>query len=162
MHNNTRIYTAPDNAWIGKQGFRVFLAGAIDMGKAVNWQQYVTDELYNIHDLVILNPRREEDFTPDMEKEQIKWELIALHTAHVIFLWLPKDALAPISLLELGLFVRWRLPYLIPGVEPGFYRRRNVLMTCLYHGVRVYDNLDAMVAEVKALCLAGTLTGAPN
>ena len=76
---------------------------------------------------------------------QIEWELAALRDSDMIFWWVPKDALAPISLLEFGLFVGARKPHLLAGVEPGFYRETNVRMTCDYFNTDCYSTLDGMI-----------------
>jgi len=146
----TKVFTAPsiEPEWNRARDLIMFLAGAIDMGAAVDWQAYVIEQLQGIDNLSILNPRREV-FKPEMEAPQIKWELNALHRSDLIFLWLPKDAKAPISLLEFGLFVTGRKPHLLVGVEPGFYREMNVRMTCDYMNTDCYSTLDGMIYEVQ-------------
>lgn len=130
-------------------GYQVFLAGAIDMGKAVDWQAQVIDMLQDCRNMSIYNPRRKEAFTPDMLDEQIKWELKRLDAADRIFMWFPRESLAPISFFEAGLF--WNSDKLIVGAEQGFYRRRNLEITMQHYlgdvGT-VYDNLDDMVNEL--------------
>src|SRR5688572_7370281 len=99
----TRVITAPDLIIPDEMPNRVFLAGAIDMGAAVDWQSQMIEHLQGWENLTLLNPRRVE-FTPDTLDEQIRWELKALDGAHRIFLWFPKDAKAPISFFEAGLY----------------------------------------------------------
>lgn len=125
----------------------VFLAGAIDMGKAVNWQAWIIESLTDVKDMTIYNPRRLEEFTPDMMDEQINWELDLLNAVDCIFMWFPKDALAPIALFESGLF--WNSKKMIVGAEQGFYRRRNLELTANYYHVNLYGNLDEMVSVLK-------------
>lgn len=146
-----KVVTAPNvDYYLGN--LTVFLAGAIDMGKAVNWQAEVIDKLKDLPNLTIYNPRRIEDFAPHMLDEQIKWELEMLNVCDLIFMWFPRDALAPISFFEAGLF--WNSRKLIVGAEQGFYRRRNLEMTADYYmsedSLMLYDNLDTMVDKVKA------------
>ena len=71
------VITAPEKTNV--QGFKVFLAGAIDMGDAVDWQSQVIKKLKGQNNLVLINPRRKK-FTPDTLDEQIKWELKELNT----------------------------------------------------------------------------------
>jgi hypothetical protein len=123
----------------------IFLAGAIDMGAAVDWQAQVIERLCDIDNLVIYNPRREQ-FTPDTLGEQIEWELEHLEKVDTIFMWLPKDAKAPISFFEAGLY--WRSGKLLIGAEPGFYRRRNLEITGARYGTFVYQSLDEMVQSL--------------
>jgi hypothetical protein len=123
-------------------GFSIFLAGAIDMGAAVDWQAWVIEQLAPQENLVILNPRRAE-FTPATLDEQVLWELNSLEDADAIFMWFPKDAKAPISFFEAGLY--WHSGKLIVGAEPGFYRRRNLEITGDHYEVPVYETLDEML-----------------
>ena len=118
----------------------VFLAGAIDMGTAVDWQTQVIEQIGT--EFCIFNPRREK-FTPDTLDEQIEWELDKLERADYIFLWFPKDSKAPISFFEAGLY--WNSGKLIVGAEPGFYRRRNLELTAERYGVILHDSLDEMI-----------------
>ncbi len=153
------VFIAPsiEPEWNRAHDLIMFLAGAIDMGAAVDWQAYVIEGLQGANDLSILNPRREV-FTPEMEVPQIEWELSALHRSDLIFLWLPKGAKAPISLLEFGMFVTGRKPHLLVGVEPGFYREMNVRMTCDYLHVACHDDLNEMIDKVKLLNSLGQRT----
>ncbi len=145
-----KIITAPDKYHLFPSYFRmplysIFLAGAIDMGNAVNWQQDVCLRLMGIDNLVIFNPRRE-SFTPDTLDEQIQWELKYLNQVSKIFMWFPGNSYAPIALLETGLFAH--SGRLIVGAEPEFYRRRNLEITLDMYGIHVHDNLSAMVQNV--------------
>ncbi len=128
------------------KGFSVFLAGAIDMGSAVDWQSYVIDELSGYDDLVIVNPRRP-NFTADTLDEQIHWELNALEQVDRIMMWFPKSAKAPISFFEAGLYLQSRK--LFVGAEARFYRRRNLEITCARYGVILWDTLDGLISAIK-------------
>ena len=123
----------------------VFLAGAIDMGSAINWQVDIAQQLADAN-YIVFNPRREhfDDSTLD---EQIDWELRHLEYADIVFLWLPKDAKAPISLFEAGLY--WRSGKLLIGAEEGFYRRRNLELTGSHYGVPIHATLDSMIEALE-------------
>ena len=95
--------------------------------------------------MVLISPRRPE-FTPDMEDEQIKWELDALEKADLIMMWFPAAAKAPVSFLETGLYMS--SGKLVIGVEQGFYRQRNLELTCGYYGIPIWNSLDELVEEV--------------
>jgi hypothetical protein len=141
----TRVITAPDLIIPDEMPNRVFLAGAIDMGAAVDWQAWIIERLQGWENLTLLNPRHVE-FTPDTLDEQINWELRALDSAHRIFLWFPVNAKAPISFFEAGLY--WRSGKLIVGAEHGFYRRRNLELTARYYGTELWGTLDEMKREL--------------
>ena len=141
----TTVITAPDS--YRTRGFMIFLAGAIDMGRADEWQHKIISMLQHNDDLVLLNPRREE-FTPDTLDPQIRWELNALTRVDAIIMWFPKGAAAPISLLETGLYMT--SGKLIIGAEAGFYRRRNLELTCEYYGVALHETLG-QIAEAALI-----------
>lgn len=137
------IITAPNSyAHLPASDWRIFLAGAIDMGAAVDWQAWVIEQLLTVDGLTVLNPRRA-NFTPDTLDEQIRWELEALEAVDTIFMWFPKDAKAPISFFEAGLY--WRSRKFLIGAEIGFYRRRNLEITGERYGVNIHSSLETMV-----------------
>jgi hypothetical protein len=58
--------------------------------------------------LTLINPRRL-DFdveNPDMEYEQIVWEHQNLEASDMISFWFPKETLCPITLFELGKYLK--------------------------------------------------------
>ena len=140
-----RVITAPEALPRVLIGWSVFLAGAIDMGAAVDWQTWVIERLADQSNIVLFNPRRAA-FTPDTLDEQIRWELEALECVNTVFMWFPKAAKAPISFFESGLY--WRSGKLLVGAEEGFYRRRNLELTGERYGVMVHETLDAMVTSL--------------
>ena len=137
---------------IGKNPFRIFLAGTIDNGDSTDWQQ----ELINIINGVelrrptsIYNPRREEWPSSDDHREidrQIDWELSHLEKADLIVMNILANSKSPISLMELGLFAKeGRLVVFCPET---FYRYDNVRMVCKRYGVPLHTtNNMAYIAE---------------
>ena len=88
----------------------VFLAGTIDNGDSLNWQDKVIMELINLGiECEVFNPRREH-WNPNPTKEdmetQIKWEQDHLDSADIIAMVLLDDSKSPISLLEMGLYAK--------------------------------------------------------
>ncbi len=144
----SRVITAPE-PYIASNNpeWTVYLAGAIDMGTAVDWQAYVIEQLSDTN-MVLFNPRRPH-FTPDTLDEQIEWELDLLARCDAILMWLPKDARAPISLFEAGLY--WQSGKLCIGADQGFYRRRNLELTGERYHVYIHASLDdALTSLVSA------------
>lgn len=131
----------------------VFLAGAIDMGSAVDWQKDVTEYLNDVP-CVILNPRRDDwdsswvqSIDNDQFRGQVEWELDGMEGATVVAMCLPIGSTAPISLLELGLHASdGKMLIFCPE---GFYRKGNVEVVCKRYGVTVYDQFDEFKAAVK-------------
>lgn len=129
----------------GDPEIRIFLAGSIEMGKAKNWQagiakqltKNVNQELAAAHKavmptLIFYNPRREENFTPEMEVKQIMWEQERLEKADYIFMYIQADTKSPISLLEFGEFMRTGKLFL--SCDSTFYRYQNLKITAKHVG----------------------------
>ena len=125
----------------------VFLAGSIEMGRAEDWQAYITERLTGF---LIYNPRRD-DWNPDWEqridnppfKEQVEWELDALDKADAIIMYLSPGTYSPISLLELGLHATsGKLAVICPE---GFWRKGNVDIVCERFQITQLKNLDEAV-----------------
>lgn len=135
----------------------VFLAGSIDMGKAVNWQQQVTAALMHLP-IMILNPRRDDwdaswaqDISNPQFREQVEWELNHLDACTVIAMYFDPAGPAPISLLELGLYAR--TGKLIVCCSEGYWRRGNVQIVCARYGIRLVDTVGELVGAVaEAIC----------
>jgi len=131
----------------------VFLAGSIDMGHAEDWQATVTRALSD-RDVVILNPRRnewdaswEQDIGFAPFREQVEWELEALERATVIAMYFAPTSKAPVTLLELGLFLRSKR--LVVCCPQGYWRRGNVEIVCRRYEVDMVPDLPALVHEVR-------------
>lgn len=130
----------------------IFLAGAIDMGAAVDWQAQVIDALQGIRCL-LFNPRRAVPFTPDMLDEQILWELNALDSADTVLMWFPANSKAPVAMFETGLFFHSKK--LVLGAEEGFYRRRNLELTAKHYGVPLHNSLEETIVAARDRVILG-------
>jgi len=154
MSDNMIIITPEEviNKEANKIGAKsVFLAGTIDNGNSLNWQDKTIIELINlgVKDLEVYNPRREH-WNPNPSKEdmeyQIKWEQNHLDKADVIAMVLLDDSKSPISLLEIGLYAK--TGKLIVFCTPNFYRWDNVRLTCeKYHIELVQDIHPTIIAN---------------
>jgi|SRR5208283_4921162 len=137
-----------------RDSFIIFLAGAIDMGKAEDWQALVAEEMKN-YNVTLLNPRRDEwdstweqDIDNPQFVEQVNWEMDGMNAANLILFFIGKKSKAPITLLELGLHAS---DDIMMCCEEGFYRKGNVDIVCRRHGVPVYENLDMIIYDLKVL-----------
>lgn len=129
--------------------YTVFLAGSIEMGKAVDWQQDFCDKLKK-YDINVLNPRRsnwnsswiQSIHNPEF-KEQVDWELRCLSMADLILMYLQPDTLSPISMLELGLFAdSGKMIVCCPNT---FWRRGNIDIVCENRNIISCDNIDDLL-----------------
>jgi hypothetical protein len=132
----------------------IFLAGSIEMGAAEDWQARLTAALAD-HDVVVLNPRRDEwdaGWRQSMDEPrfrgQVEWELEGLERADVIAMWFAPATRAPITLLELGLHARGGK--VVVGCPDGFWRKGNVEVVCARFGIPWYADWDGFVAAVLA------------
>jgi len=152
------VIKAPGN-FAGVGSYTIFLAGTIDMGKAADWQKMVEEKLSTFGEwLTILNPRRddwddswEQSIDDPQFNEQVTWELDGQKAANLIIFCFAmdeegaKEAKAPITLLELGMFHNKQAVVCCPQ---GFYRKGNVDIVCKRFGIPVYEDFDAMLEDV--------------
>lgn len=135
-----------------KRKYSVFLAGSIEMGKAIDWQSYVTEKLSDL-DMTIYNPRRDDwDWTWEQKAtnpkfhEQVTWELDMLSESDLIVMYLDPNCKSPISLMELGLHAKHNIVVCCPE---GFWRKGNVDMVCLRFAIPTVNTLDELVKYVR-------------
>ncbi|KAH9945230.1 uncharacterized protein BXZ73DRAFT_22324, partial [Epithele typhae] len=112
----------------------IFLAGSIEMGKAHNWQLDLTKALAPL-EVTILNPRRD-NWNNTWEQRarhpefhaQVKWEMDELDAADVIAMYFDPATIAPISLLELGMYAA--TGKMVVCCPEKYHRLGNVEMVC--------------------------------
>lgn len=138
----------------------LFLAGSIEMRKAIDWQSYVVQRFSEASKRAgcpwtILNPRRsdwdstwEQSIHNDKFYQQVSWELSALEEADAILMYFDPGAKSPISLIELGLFASsGRMLVVCPD---GFWRKGNVDIVCARYGVKSAMSLERAVDVILA------------
>lgn len=132
----------------------IFLAGSIEMGKAENWQDKVTDEVSPCKDLrYIFNPRRVDFYADAVQsitdqyfKGQVEWELNHIDKCDILFMYLDPNTKSPISLLELGYIASSRKA--IVCCPEGFWRKGNVEIVCARENIPLYTNLDEAIQRL--------------
>jgi len=146
------IYTAPvtipDWGW----EHSVFLAGTIDMGNSVDWQDETARTLDKFG-FNVFNPRRhdwdsswEQKIENEQFNKQVTWELDCLGRANYrIFNFVPGSQ-SPITLLELGLYIDKPGTFVV--CPEGFWRKGNVDIVSNRFGRKVYGSLDAALTEL--------------
>jgi hypothetical protein len=129
---------------------KLFLAGSIEMGKAINWQNEVENSLNN-DKILILNPRRDDwdsswiqDISNPQFNQQVNWELSALESSDLIAMFLQPNTQSPISLLELGLFKNKNLIVCCPN---GFWRKGNVDIVCKKYNIKQVNSINELKSE---------------
>jgi hypothetical protein len=136
----------------------VILYGAIQPEPA--WQTSLAASLSDLP-IHILDPRRDdwdhtwvEDVSFPKFAEQVAWEMDHAQVADVIVFHFAAGALAPVALLELGMHAA--TGKVIVCCPKGFYKRGNVQMVCLRHGIEMLETLEELIEKVRAK-LAETL-----
>jgi len=151
------VIEAPNSLDIVKKNKKlsIFLAGSIEQGKAVDWQTKLAKSLDN-NDVYLLNPRRKdwddswkESIDNAQFKEQVEWELDAQELADLIIMYFDPSTKSPISLLELGLFVK--SDKMVVVCPEGFWKKGNVDIVCKRYGAVQVDNLDSVISKISKL-----------
>lgn len=138
---------------------KIFLAGSIEMGSAVDWQKEV-EEVLEQHNYTIYNPRRihwdsswEQSITNPQFKAQVEWELNKLYECNRILMYLDENTKSPISLLEFGLYAQDTKLLVICGEK--FWRRGNIEVTCNFYEVPLFihnpreKSLSTLLKEIQ-------------
>lgn len=133
----------------------IFLGGVIDQGSAPNWQKTIVDALEPYDNCYILNPRRdawdslwEQSIDNQQFREQVEWELDAQDSAEIIvYVFAPdeesaKTSKAPITLLELGLYIDSCVLVVCP---PGYYQKGNVDIVCQRYKIPVLESVKDLI-----------------
>lgn len=149
-----RHIKAPGN--IPNKGFKIFLAGSIEMGAAEKWQDRAAAML-ELEDVIVLNPRRDDWDSSWVQsikhyqfREQVEWELQGIEEADKIIVYFDPETKAPITLLELGFVAGYHDPEKIIVVCPeGFYRKGNVDIVCHRYSLEQADTLEQAVVSIK-------------
>lgn len=151
--NSVAIEVKAPGKYDASKRYTIFLAGAIDQGKAVDWQKQVARALDGT-DILILNPRRDDwdpswDQTPDNPefRQQVNWELDAQAAADMVIFVFTKDSKAPITFLEFGLFAPMKDA--VVCAEEGFYRQGNLDIVAERYHVPMYHDLDEMIGDLQ-------------
>lgn len=151
-----RVIQSPQPLSLQAQERAAFLAGSIDMGGSIEWQQQLVSSLAP-HPGTLLNPRRDHweagrtsDATNPVFREQVEWELAAMEAAGLIAFYFAPASQAPITLLELGLAARTGKA--VVCCPEGYWRRGNVVVTCELYGVPMVDTLDDLAQAIRRYC----------
>ena len=138
----------------------VFLAGSIEQDRAARWQDMVVAALSG-GAVTVLNPRRPDldatwgnDLDDPRFAGQVAWELAGLERADLIGCYFAPGTVSPISLLECGLHAR--SGRLIVSCPRGFQRRGNVRAVCARYAVPLVEDLDQLIAALRARMGKGT------
>jgi hypothetical protein len=143
--------TSPES-WEGTSR-RIFLAGSIEMGKAIDWQSEVVASLAET-DVTLLNPRRadwDSSWVQSIDnpqfREQVEWELNALEASDLIVMYFATGTYSPITLLEMGIHAK--SGKLLVCCPEGFWRKGNVDIVCAKYGIPQVNSLDELISAIR-------------
>lgn len=150
--NNVVVIKAPEQ--LSNAGVTVFLAGSIEMGKAIDWQTEIENKLKNkitgTKVITLYNPRRDDwdsSWTQSIEndnfREQVQWELNALDKSDKIVVFIDPKTTSPITLLEIGLHANSNK--MCVCCPEGFYRKGNVDIVCDRYNIPMVDDVDGLI-----------------
>lgn len=159
-----KIFKPPTKFPKDKAKLEIFLAGSIEMGTAIDWQdkvQKIIGEIEENDDINIFNPRRD-NWDPSVKqtienrkfREQVEWELNGLDRSNLIICYFDGQTKSPITLMEMGLHARENK--LIVFCPKDFWRKGNVDIVAKKHNFPVYEKekefLEAVKSKIKS-CL---------
>lgn len=134
-------------------GTSVFLAGSIEMGSAVDWQQEIVNSL-ELTDITVFNPRRDDwdsswvqTFDNPQFNQQVNWELDALDHASIVVFYFAPNTMSPISLMELGLMASTKK--VVVCCPNGFWRKGNVDIVCSRYSITVVETVQELIESIK-------------
>lgn len=142
------------NELLKKDGYiSIFLAGSIEMGKAIDFQRMIIEATPNMP-YIYFNPRRN-DWDSSWKqvkenenfREQVEWELNALEQADVILMYFDPNTVSPISLLELGVFAHSKK--MIVCCPEGYFRKGNIDIVCEKYGIKQVETLEDLISTFQ-------------
>ena len=133
---------------------KVFLAGTIENGESIDWQDEISKYCDEIG-YTVFNPRRKNWLKNASKKEideQISWEIKHMEISDIIIMNILGDSKSPISLLELGLHARGNKLFVF--CPKSFYRYDNIEVTCKLYNVPLFsfNNYEDNINAIKDLC----------
>ena len=125
------------------------------MDTAARWQDRVVEELAKFK-VTFLNPRRN-DWDSSIKQsvesapfcEQVNWELDAIETSDIVVFYFDPNTKSPVTLLELGLAIKYGSEKVIVCCPDGFWRKGNVDIVCARNGIPVLNSLDDLIDTIK-------------
>lgn len=158
-----KIYYPPETKTSYSMRPTVFLAGTIDMGNSVNWQDVLSERLLNESKVGrVFNPRRkewdsswEQSIENPMFNEQVNWELDHLDFADIKFFYFAPDSLSPITLAELGMTLaklndEWsrKKKEVVICCPDGFWRQGNVEIMAHRECLKIFRDYEEAVQNL--------------
>jgi len=129
-----------------------FLAGSIELNTCENWQKNLVEILRkSAKNAVIYNPRRD-DWDNNISDagflEQVIWELDHLEKSDIKAFYFDPATKSPVTMIELGLMLASAADKCIVCSPMGFWRRKNLEITCSRYNVSLLSSFEDFVEEI--------------
>lgn len=131
----------------------LFLAGSIEMGKAVQWQKQMANALQDLP-ITVCNPRRghwDPNATSSAKDEkfrhQVLWELSALEKVDLICFFFDADTVSGVTMIEFGLWAA--SGKIVACCDDRFWRAGNIHLVCERYGVPCVKRFDDLAHTIK-------------
>ncbi|KAF2277584.1 uncharacterized protein EI97DRAFT_375315 [Westerdykella ornata] len=131
----------------------VVLYGSVEVGIAPSWQDKLAASLSSLP-IAVLNPLREdwdktwiEDISFPKFREQVEWEMDCAKVADIIAFYFGPGSLAPISLLELGMYAA--TGKVVVCCHPNYEKKGNIQMVCLRYGIPLVAELGKLEELIR-------------
>lgn len=125
----------------------VFLAGSMDADQTTNWRTQCITALENSHHIFDPTHKEHDSLNKWEMKNHINWELDALNRADIIILNFLPNALSPISLVELGLYVPSGKLIVICPKE--FYKNTYVTTLCKKYNTPIFLSTEQALNTIQ-------------
>lgn len=137
------------------EGITIFLAGSIEMGKAVDWQSVVQKFFANDNTVKYLfNPRRDDwdsswlqSIHDEQFNTQVNWEMDHIELADIVFFYFDPATKSPITLMELGYCLGRGMKVVVCCPE-GFWRKGNIEVMCDRHDVTLFEDIHSAILDL--------------
>lgn len=127
----------------------IFLAGTTNKVDPTDWRENLSASLSDVP-VTIYNPYRtdwdsswREDISFAPYRGQVEWELDMQIKADIVIIYFHPATQAPVSLLELGVCMRFPEKAIVVCPE-GYWKRGNVQIVCEKFGVELLDNVNQL------------------
>lgn len=150
-----KVLTSPTQ-YKGRKNENVFLFLGGPIQGAEDWQNKVCDDLSDINNLVITNPRRDnyDGFNLD---EQINWETEYLNKSDILMFWIPKEkeviegrVYGQTTRFEVGEWVAKCHKKIVIGIDNEFPMKKYIKKRLENdYGIEVKDTYSQVLSETK-------------
>jgi hypothetical protein len=121
----------------------IFLAGSMAHKQSANWRNQVVNSLPNSYHFLDPTNDHHDTLNALQMKKHVEWELDAMAMADIVLLHFLPNAISPISLVELGLYVNTNKLYVV--CPKAFYKSSYVVTLCERYHTPTFKTLQEAI-----------------